>query len=143
MADAVQLVIKVLGKSMDTTLSPEKVELCTLSRSEATGKVSKTCCNMLRTRVHGLSNWRSVVRICSIVCYGSCLLTVFMHRGPEFGSLKGVYIVCALKLNQLKWFFYQFNIEPVWLPDLCRMNAIALLVAHLCNYSPSSLKVIP
>lgn len=32
--------VKVLSKTMDsTTLSPEKVELCTLSRDEATGKV--------------------------------------------------------------------------------------------------------
>ncbi|CAD7696538.1 unnamed protein product [Ostreobium quekettii] len=40
MEEAVNLVIKVLGKSMDTTLSPEKVELCSLSRSEDTGKIT-------------------------------------------------------------------------------------------------------
>lgn len=37
---AMKLVIKVLSKTMDsTTLSPEKVELATLSRDEAAGKV--------------------------------------------------------------------------------------------------------
>ena len=40
LADAQRLVIKVLSKTMDsTTLSPEKVELATLSRNEATGAV--------------------------------------------------------------------------------------------------------
>lgn len=38
--EAVKLVVKVLSKSMDsTTLSPEKVELATLSRDEASGRV--------------------------------------------------------------------------------------------------------
>lgn len=38
--DAVRLVIKVLSKTMDsTTLSPEKVELATVSRNEGTGEV--------------------------------------------------------------------------------------------------------
>ncbi|KAI3425062.1 hypothetical protein D9Q98_008439 [Chlorella vulgaris] len=39
--EAIKLVVKVLSKTMDsTTLSPEKVELCTLSRDEATGKIA-------------------------------------------------------------------------------------------------------
>jgi 20S proteasome subunit alpha 3 len=39
--DAVQLVIKVLSKTMDsTTLSPEKVELATLSKDPVTGAVT-------------------------------------------------------------------------------------------------------
>ena len=33
------LVIKVLAKTMDTSLSPDKVELSTLTRDPATGKV--------------------------------------------------------------------------------------------------------
>lgn len=38
--EAVRLVVKVLSKTMDsTTLSPEKVELATLSRDAATGEV--------------------------------------------------------------------------------------------------------
>lgn len=37
--EAVALVMRVLSKSMDATLSPEKVEMCTLQRDEATGKV--------------------------------------------------------------------------------------------------------
>ena len=40
---AVKLVIKVLSKTMDSTsLSSDKVELATLSRDEADGKVSRT-----------------------------------------------------------------------------------------------------
>ena len=39
---AVKLVIKVLSKTMDSTsLSPDKVELATLSRDEADGKVRR------------------------------------------------------------------------------------------------------
>lgn len=37
---AVALIMRVLSKSMDTSLSPEKVELCSLRRDEATGRVS-------------------------------------------------------------------------------------------------------
>lgn len=40
MADAVPLIIKVLSKSMDSSLSPEKVELATVTRDEATGEIS-------------------------------------------------------------------------------------------------------
>lgn len=36
---AMHLVIKVLAKTMDTSLSPDKVELSTLTRDAATGKV--------------------------------------------------------------------------------------------------------
>ena len=38
---ALPLVIKVLAKTMDTSLSPDKVELSTLTRDEASGKVCK------------------------------------------------------------------------------------------------------
>ena len=37
--DAVPLVIKVLSKSMDSSLTAEKVELATLTRDEASGAV--------------------------------------------------------------------------------------------------------
>lgn len=36
---AVALVMRVLSKSMDTSLAPEKVELCSLQRDEATGQM--------------------------------------------------------------------------------------------------------
>lgn len=39
MSDAVPLIIKVLSKSMDTSLSPDKVELSTITRDPATGQV--------------------------------------------------------------------------------------------------------
>ena len=38
--EAVALAIRVLSKSMDSSLSPEKVEMCTLARRDDTGKVS-------------------------------------------------------------------------------------------------------
>lgn len=38
-AEALPQVIKVLAKTMDTSLSPDKVELSTLTRDEATGQV--------------------------------------------------------------------------------------------------------
>jgi hypothetical protein len=38
--DAVPLIIKVLSKSMDSSLTGEKVELATLTRDEASGAVS-------------------------------------------------------------------------------------------------------
>ncbi len=38
---ALPLVIKVLAKTMDTSLSPDKVELATLTRDAATGKVGR------------------------------------------------------------------------------------------------------
>jgi len=37
--EAVELATRVLSKSMDSSLSPEKVEMCTLSRNEETKKV--------------------------------------------------------------------------------------------------------
>lgn len=37
--EAVTLVTRVLSKCMDSSLSPEKVEMCTLSRNNETGKV--------------------------------------------------------------------------------------------------------
>ncbi|GMH41819.1 hypothetical protein BSKO_09729 [Bryopsis sp. KO-2023] len=40
MKEAVALIMRVLSKSMDTSLAPEKVELCTLQRDEATGKIT-------------------------------------------------------------------------------------------------------
>lgn len=39
MAEAVPLIIKVLSKSMDTSLAPDKVELSTVTRDAATGEV--------------------------------------------------------------------------------------------------------
>lgn len=42
MAEAIPLIIKVLSKSMDTSLAVDKVELSTITRDPATGKVSCT-----------------------------------------------------------------------------------------------------
>ncbi len=39
MAEAIPFIIKVLAKSMDTSLAPDKVELATLTRDDASGKV--------------------------------------------------------------------------------------------------------
>jgi hypothetical protein len=56
-------VVKVLSKTMDsTTLSPEKVELCTLSRDEATGKVGNWRQTLGHTPGGGeLGGWGSVL----------------------------------------------------------------------------------
>jgi len=40
LAEALPLIIKVLSKSMDTSLATDKVELSTLTRDEATGKIN-------------------------------------------------------------------------------------------------------
>lgn len=40
MGDAVKLLVKVLAKSMDSSLSADKVELATVTRDQGTGKVS-------------------------------------------------------------------------------------------------------
>ena len=40
--EAVALAIRVLSKSMDSSLSPEKVEMCTLARNDDTGKVTRS-----------------------------------------------------------------------------------------------------
>ncbi len=39
LSDAIRFIIKVLSKSMDTSLAPDKVELATVTRDEASGKV--------------------------------------------------------------------------------------------------------
>lgn len=41
LSDAIRFIIKVLSKSMDTSLSPDKVELSTVTRDEASGQVGE------------------------------------------------------------------------------------------------------
>jgi hypothetical protein len=60
-SDGIPTLIKVLSKSMDSSLTSDKVELATITRDEATGKVRKfvTSSNTQRcsghASVHGAS----------------------------------------------------------------------------------------
>ncbi len=102
-------IIQVLSKSMDSSLSTDKVELATITRDEATGKVRAE-------QKQSYSRVGSGVRMLSAMCTGYCSVSASHHdsaANPETDVVVLVHanVRCRLTLLQHAHMLFQITFK--------------------------------